>query len=88
MRTRTGNCYIGTATWRRRRASVDGLHDKHCTFEEPCEVETLRPGSAAEAGGAIPSPAVTGRAGSVAAHTLSARQNSVVVPPPAAEPVR
>ena len=55
MRTRTGNCYIGTATWRRRRASVDGLHDKHCTFEEPCEVETLTHGFAAEAGEAIPS---------------------------------
>ena len=59
MRTRTGNCYIGTATWRRRRASVDGLHDKHCTFEEPCEVETLTHGFAAEAGEAIPSSTVT-----------------------------
>ena len=61
MRTRTGNCYIGTATWRRRRASVDGLHDKHCTFEEPCEVETLTHGFAAEAGEAIPSSTVTRR---------------------------
>jgi hypothetical protein len=41
-----------------------------------------------ETGEVIPSSTVTGRVGSVAAHTLSARQNSVVVPPPAAEPVR
>jgi hypothetical protein len=68
MRTRTGNCYIGSATWRKRRASVDGLHDKHCTFEEPCEVETLMHGFAAEAGGAMPSSTVTGRGNSGALH--------------------
>jgi hypothetical protein len=49
MHTRTGNCYIGTATWRRRRTSADGLSDKHCTFEEPCEVETLTHGFELEA---------------------------------------
>jgi hypothetical protein len=50
MRTRTGPCCLGIARWRRRRASVDGVLAKHHTFAEPCEVETLMHGSAAEMG--------------------------------------
>jgi hypothetical protein len=80
--TRTGEAPTG------RAQAQQGAHDRGRIPAEPCEVETLMPGSAAETGGVIPSSTVTGRVGSVAAHTLSARQNSVVVPPPAAEPVR
>ena len=50
--------------WRPRRARVDGVPDTHHTCEEPCEVATLRHGSGAEMGGAIPSSPVTGRGAS------------------------
>ena len=56
--TRTGEAPTG------RAQAQQGAHDRGRIPEEPCEVETLMPGSAAEAGGAIPSPTVTGRAGS------------------------
>ena len=46
-----------------RSQAWKGAHDRGRTTEEPCEVEILTHGSAAEAGGAIPSSTVTGRGG-------------------------
>jgi hypothetical protein len=44
-----------------RSQARKGAHDRGRITEEPCEVETLMHGSAAETGGAIPSSTVTGR---------------------------
>ena len=44
-----------------RSPARKGAHDRGRLTAEPCEVETLMHGSAAEAGGAIPSSTVTGR---------------------------
>ena len=44
-----------------RAQAQEGAHDRGRITAEPCEVETLMHGFAAETGGAIPSPTVTGR---------------------------
>jgi hypothetical protein len=65
-----------------RSQARKGAHDRGRITEEPCEVETLMHGSAAETGGAIPSPTVTGRGGQRSCAARWFRRRSVVVSPP------
>jgi hypothetical protein len=58
-----------------RSQARKGAHDKGRITEEPCEVETLMHGFAAEAGEAMPSSTVTGRSpSSPAAYRHSVRR--------------